>query len=85
MNSPIQGTAADIIKIAMIRVAQKLEESGLDAHLLLQVHDELLIEARMEDADKVKEILVECMENAVDFSVPLAVEANVGDTWYEAK
>ncbi len=85
MNSPIQGTAADIIKIAMIKVARRLEESGLDARLLLQVHDELLIEAHKDCAEDVKRLLVECMESAADFSVPLSVEANIGRTWYDAK
>ena len=85
MNSPIQGTAADIIKIAMIKVAEELGKSGTDAKLILQVHDELLVEARREDADRIKKLLVECMKEAVSFSVPLDVEANVGDSWYEAK
>ncbi len=85
MNSPIQGTAADIIKIAMIRVADTLREKGVDATLILQVHDELLIECRRTQSEAVKAILVDCMENAVAFSVPLDVEANIGDTWYDAK
>ncbi|MBO7311169.1 MAG: DNA polymerase I, partial [Clostridia bacterium] len=85
MNSPIQGTAADIIKIAMIRVWEKLKKSGYDARLILQVHDELIIEAHVDCADEVKKILIECMENAVNFSVPLSVEASMGSTWYDAK
>jgi DNA polymerase-1 len=85
MNSPIQGTAADIIKIAMVSTARKLRESGLDARLILQVHDELLIEAHKDCADKALDILVDCMENAVSFRVPLDVEAHIGSTWYEAK
>ena len=85
MNSPIQGTAADIIKIAMIRVDEMLKQSGLDARLILQVHDELLVEARRDQAKQVLKILVDCMENAVKFSVPLDVEANIGGTWYDAK
>ena len=85
MNSPIQGTAADVIKIAMIRVADRLKHSGYDARLILQVHDELIIEAHRSCAQSVGELLVDCMENAVDFSVPLSVEASVGDTWYDAK
>ena len=85
MNSPIQGTAADIIKIAMIRLAKRLEESGLDAKLILQVHDELLVECHRSCAEEVKELLIECMENAVSFSVPLSVEANIGENWYLAK
>ncbi len=85
MNSPIQGTAADIIKIAMIRVAERLREACVDATLILQVHDELLIECRRTQAEDVKKILVECMEGSVNFSVPLDVEANIGETWYDAK
>ena len=85
MNSPIQGTAADIIKIAMIKTARELKNSGIDARLILQVHDELLIEAHKDCADRAKEILVGCMENAADFKVPLDVEANVGANWYDAK
>ena len=85
MNSPIQGTAADIIKIAMIKVDEALKTSGIDARLILQVHDELLVEAKKEQSQEVLRILVECMENAVNFSVPLDVEANIGTTWYDAK
>jgi DNA polymerase-1 len=85
MNSPIQGTAADVIKIAMIKVDNMLKESGIDAHLVLQVHDELIVEAHRDCAERAKEILIECMENAVKFSVPLDVEAGVGSTWYDAK
>lgn len=85
MNSPIQGTAADIIKIAMIKVDEELKRSGLDARLILQVHDELLVETKKEQSRQVLKILVDCMENAVKISVPLDVEANIGDTWYEAK
>ena len=85
MNSPIQGTAADIIKIAMIRVFERLKESGIDAHLLLQVHDELLIEAPEDRADEVLDILQYEMENAVSVGVPLDVEAAIGNTWYDCK
>ena len=85
MNSPIQGTAADIIKIAMVKVNQRLRESGIDARLILQVHDELLVEARRDCADEALGILREEMENAVKLSVPLDVEVGMGDTWYEAK
>ena len=85
MNSPIQGTAADIIKVAMIRVDEKLKALGLDANMILQVHDELLIECHRDCAAQVREILVSCMEGAVDLSVPMSVEASMGRTWYEAK
>ena len=85
MNSPIQGSAADIIKIAMINVSRKLKESGLDARLILQVHDELLIEARREDTDKVARILQTEMENAAELSVPLVAEVSVGENWLDNK
>ena len=85
MNSPIQGTAADIIKIAMIRVAERLKEMKLDARLIMQVHDELLIEAHRDCADEVQALLVECMENAASLSVPLSVDAHIGKTWFDAK
>ena len=85
MNSPIQGTAADIIKRAMINVDKKLRECGIDAHLVMQVHDELIVESAEECSERALEILCDCMENAVSLSVPLSVEANVGKTWYDAK
>ncbi len=85
MNSPIQGTAADIIKIAMINTYRHLEASGIDAKLILQIHDELLLEAHKDCAEEAKKILVEEMENAVKLNVPLDVEANIGDNWFEAK
>lgn len=83
MNSPIQGTAADIIKIAMIRVASRLRAEGLDARLILQVHDELLIEAKRDEADRARALLKEEMEHAVQMSVPLDAEVGVGENWYE--
>ena len=85
MNSPIQGTAADIIKLAMVRVDKRLKESGIDARLILQVHDELLIESHRSCADQAKEILQQEMERAVSYSVPLDVDIHVGNTWFEAK
>lgn len=84
MNSPIQGTAADIIKIAMIRVDQRLQKEGLKARLVLQVHDELLIEAPFEEEEKVRRILKEEMTGAVNFEVPMEVDVNSGSDWYEA-
>jgi DNA polymerase-1 len=85
MNSPIQGTAADIIKIAMIRVDNALRKQGLKSRIVLQVHDELLIEAYQNEVDKVKELLAEEMKHAADLAVSLEVEANVGDSWFDAK
>ncbi|MBQ9121169.1 MAG: DNA polymerase I [Clostridia bacterium] len=85
MNSPIQGSAADIIKIAMIRVDRALKEAGVDAHLILQVHDELVLESARECAERAAEILKYEMENAADCAVPLTVEVAIGDNWYSAK
>ncbi len=85
MNSPIQGTAADIIKIAMIRVYDRLQREGLRSSLILQIHDELLVEEPLDEVEDVKKILQEEMRNAAQLSVPLLVEACVGKTWYEAK
>lgn len=85
MNTPIQGTAADIIKIAMVNTAKALENAKLDAQIILQVHDELIIEANKECADKAAEILKEQMENAAHLLVPLTVDIGYGVTWYKAK
>lgn len=85
MNSPIQGSAADIIKIAMIRTRDALAAAGLDARLILQVHDELVVESARRDADAAAEILRREMENAVKLSIPLSVELTIGETWYENK
>ena len=82
---PIQGAAADIIKIAMIRVSARLEREGLRAKMILQVHDELIVESPEEEAEQVKRILEEEMEGAVNLSVPMLAEAGAGRTWYEAK
>lgn len=84
-NMPIQGTAADIIKIAMIRVSDRLEREGLKARLILQVHDELIVECPEEERDRVKELLTQEMEGAVSLSVPMVAEAESGRTWYDAK
>ena len=83
-NTPIQGTAADIIKLAMVHVWQRLRDEKLQARLLLQVHDELIVEAPEEEIDEVKRILKEEMENVVHYSVPLTTEVGVGKTWLEA-
>ena len=84
-NAPIQGTAADIIKIAMVRVDERLKKEGLEARLILQVHDELIVEAPAFESMQVAMILQEEMESAVDLTVPLTAEASMGETWYEAK
>lgn len=84
MNSPIQGTAADIIKIAMIRVHKSLKEAGIPARMILQVHDELILESDASCAEQAKEILRDCMEHAAELSVPLVVDVKIGKNWYEA-
>ncbi|MEN2765591.1 DNA polymerase I [Ornithinibacillus xuwenensis] len=85
MNTPIQGTAADIIKKAMIDLDEKLKEEKLKARVLLQVHDELIIEAPKEELEKLKEIVPAMMENTVELNVPLKAEYAYGDSWYDAK
>ncbi|MDD3338811.1 MAG: DNA polymerase I [Lachnospiraceae bacterium] len=85
MNSPIQGTAADIIKIAMVRVDKRLKEEGLESRLILQVHDELLIEAKKEEVDRVGVILEEEMKGAAQLAVELEIDMHSGTDWYEAK
>jgi DNA polymerase-1 len=84
MNAPIQGTAADIIKIAMVNIENELEERKLQSKLILQVHDELVIETKQEELDVVKELLIRNMQNVVKMSVPLQVDANYGKTWFDA-
>ena len=85
MNAPIQGAAADIIKIAMVKVYEKLKEEKLDARLILQVHDELIVEVCEKDKERAKVILQSEMENAVKLSVPLKADVNEGESWYVAK
>ncbi|RXI98750.1 DNA polymerase I [Anaerobacillus alkaliphilus] len=85
MNTPIQGTAADIIKKAMVNIALRIEAEGLEAKLLLQVHDELIFEAPKQELDKLKLIVPEVMESAIDLKVPLKVEYAYGSSWYDAK
>ena len=85
MNSPIQGTAADIIKIAMIRVWRALREAGLKSRLILQVHDELVIETLREEEEEVKKILSENMKAAAELAVTLEIDLHTGENWYEAK
>lgn len=85
MNTPVQGSAADIIKIAMVRVYRRLEDEKLNAKLILQVHDELIVEADTADAEKAGKILSEEMTNAAVLSIPLIADVNKGETWYEAK
>lgn len=83
MNSPVQGTAADIIKIAMVNTAKALKDEALDARIILQVHDELVLESHVSCAERAKEILVREMEGAASLSVPLPVDVTVGRNWFE--
>lgn len=85
MNSPIQGTAADIIKIAMIKVWKALKDAGCKSKLILQVHDELVIETYLEEEEQVRQILTENMKSAADLSVALEIDLHTGKNWYEAK
>ncbi len=85
MNTPIQGSAADIIKVAMINMQQALKDAGLEAKMLLQVHDELIFEAPKAEISKLKELVPKIMDSAVELSVPLKVESASGKTWFETK
>ena len=85
MNAPIQGTAADIMKIAMINVFFRIKRENLKSRLILQIHDELVIETAPDEKDTVTEILTKEMENAADLSVPMEVDCHIGNDWYESK
>ena len=85
INAPIQGSAGDILKIAMINLDRALETQHLNAKLLLQVHDEIILDVPNDELDQVKALVRETMEQAVELTVPLKVDENVGATWYEAK
>ena len=85
MNSPIQGTAADVMKIAMIAVDRELKKRNLKSRIVLQIHDELLIETAQDEIRTVKDILTDKMKHAADLRVSLEVEAEVGKSWFDAK
>ena len=85
MNMPLQGSSADIIKVAMINVSKKLKEGAYKAKLVLQVHDELVIDCPKDEVNAVSALLKEEMENAVALNVPLTVEIGIGENWYETK
>ena len=85
MNTPIQGAAADLIKLAMIRTDEMLRDAGLKARLILQIHDELIIEAPTDEAERAKEILRTAMQGAAELKVPLQVDIGIGKSWYDAK
>ena len=83
MNAPIQGTAADIIKLAMIEVYNRLKERGLKSRLILQVHDELLVEAHQDEVEEVKQLMTDAMKNAAKLAVVLEVDLKEGKNWLE--
>lgn len=85
MNMPIQGTAADIIKLAMVNVHRRLEEEGLRARLILQIHDELIIDTPLEEEQRVRELLADCMQNVIELKVPLIADVNSGHSWFDTK
>ena len=85
MNAPIQGTAADIIKLAMIKTHEELREGGFKARLILQVHDELIVDSPLEEAEEVSELLRRCMEGVAELAVPLRADVSTGNSWYDAK
>lgn len=85
MNTPIQGSAADIIKLAMLKVAKALDDAGLKSRLILQVHDELIIDTLDEEVEAVQKLLSDCMKEAITLSVPLSIDMHVGANWYDAK
>ena len=85
MNTPIQGTAADIMKIAMIKVYQEIQKRGLQSKSVLQVHDEMMIEAAEDEKEEIKEILKQSMESAIDLQVPLIADIAEAKNWYDCK
>lgn len=85
MNTPIQGTAADIMKIAMIKVYREIKKRGLKSKIVLQVHDEMMIEVPIEEKEEIRKIMKECMESAVQLKVPLIAEISEATNWYECK
>ena len=85
MNTPIQGTAADIMKIAMIKVYKEIKNRNLKSKIVLQVHDEMIIEALEEEKEEIKTILKQCMESAADLNVPLIADISEAKNWYDCK
>ena len=85
LNTPIQGTAADILKIAMVRLYKEFDKNNIFSKIVVTVHDELVVDCKKEEFDKVKKIMKEVMENIIKLEVPLLVDINYGDDWYQAK
>ena len=84
INMPIQGTAAEMIKIAMIKIDNDLKENNLKSKLILQIHDELLLEVHNDEIDYVKDMVIKHMKNAIELDVPVEVDCDLGPSWYEA-
>lgn len=85
MNTPIQGSAADIIKLAMVKCAERMKAEGLKSRMLLQVHDELVFEVAPDELERMKSLVPDVMEHALQLDVPLKADVSVGKDWYEAK
>ena len=85
LNTPIQGSAADIIKVAMVKFYNRLNEENLKAKLILQVHDELIVDCPEDEEEKVLEIMKDVMTHAVDLKVDMKIDVNSADNWYDAK
>ena len=85
MNMPLQGTASDIIKLAMVKLYKELKNLGLNTKMILQVHDEMMIETPEDEIEDVKRIMKKCMESAIELKVPLIVDISEATNWYECK
>ena len=85
MNAPIQGSAADIIKLAMVKVYNRMKRENLQSEMILQVHDELILNVKHDELEIVKSLVKEEMENVLNMSVELEVDTNIGNTWYDVK
>ena len=85
MNAPIQGSAADIIKLAMVKVYNRIKRENLQSEMILQVHDELILNVKHDELEIVKSLVKEEMENVLNMSVALEVDTNIGNTWYDVK
>ena len=85
MNTPVQGTAADIMKIAMIKVYNELKKRNLKSKIVLQVHDEMMLEVPKEEIEEIKKLLKQCMENATTLKVPLIADVSEAENWYDCK
>ena len=85
LNTPIQGTSADIIKLAMIKVKEEMKKKNLKSKMIVQVHDELVFDALKEEKEELIELITDVMENVIELSLPLKIDVEYGDNWYQAK